>query len=397
MEETYLIYFAMILLLGTLVSALATKLRISNVFFLVFTGMVLGSFGLINFPNKTIIIISTLSMIIVVFDSTVKLKFRDIEKFSSYSMKLVLIFFLLNLGFLSAATYFMFDLTSEKYLSFVLAFTFACLMYGIDHFLTLDGISKSKVIKVLEIESLLNRPLTLIAPLILLNYMSNIYTHTELGGFAEIYLFLNHVITGTVIGVLGGIFVIVILNSIKQEELSYLVVLTSCVVIYVVAESVKSNGVISLTIFSLLFGNYHIKHKHALEKFTSIFGYVFNLFMFILIGTVMLVKFEYLLKGTVLFLFYILIRSVSVFLALYNSGFSTREKIFMSLNIPKGIDVAIIILILMVRYSHFEGISTIIDLSLLFSLYSIVLSNILTLFIPSFMSKNVIKKQRNKS
>ncbi|MBD3204583.1 hypothetical protein GF327_09910 [Candidatus Woesearchaeota archaeon] len=397
MEELYLVYLSMILLLGTLVSALANKLKISNVMFLVFSGMLLGTFGLITFPKNAIIIISTLAMVITIFDSTVKLKFKEIEKFSSNGMKLVLLNFILTVAVITALVYFYFDLNSSNYFSFILALSISCLIYGIDHPLTLEtsDIKKNnKTIKLLEIESLLNRPLTLIAPLILLNYMQALVQGQSIFLGNEILLFFKQILFGIVIGLISGYIMLIILNTKLKQELSYLIVLTGSIVTFIFSEHINASGVLSLTVFALIFGNFHIKHKLELERFASVFSYIFNIFVFILVGTIMMIEFRYILRGSLIFLAYLVVRIISVNLSLFGSDFNFKEKLFISLNITKGMEVAIIILIMLIRYKDIPGMDTIINLSLLFSLYSFIISNLTGVF-SYYLLKNEQEKKRH--
>ncbi|MBU0757828.1 MAG: cation:proton antiporter [Nanoarchaeota archaeon] len=390
MVEEYLLFLAMILLLGTLVSALAYKLKISNVLFLVFSGMVLGSFGIINFPHNTIILISTLAMIIVIFDSTVRLKFKDVEKFSSYSMRLVLGFYFACVFFLTFAVFLLFDISADPYQSLVLSLIFSSLMFGIDHGLNIEQLKVSannKIIKLLEIESLLNRPLTIIAPLILLHYLAAVANGSNVSFITEIVIFLKQLFFSVLFGGVLGFVVYVILNTKLKENLSYLVALTGSVLTFILAEMFSFSGVISLTVFALIFGNFHIRHKLELEKFTSLFGYIFNIFVFILIGSVLLVDFDYIVRGTIIFIFYILLRFITVNLSLIGAGFTLKNKIFMTLNVTKGIDVAIIILIMLSQYQVISGMKTILNLSLLFSLYCFVVSTCVALFYKPLLKK----------
>ena len=90
--------------------------------------------------------------------------------------------------------------------------------------------------------------------------------------------------------------------------------------------------------------------------------------------------------GTLLFLVYIFVCFVSVFISLKTKKFSFKEIILVSFNVPKGIDVAIIILLMMTQYNYINGIENIVNLCLLFSLYSITLSNVLGLFSKNLTS-----------
>jgi NhaP-type Na+/H+ or K+/H+ antiporter len=194
-----------------------------------------------------------------------------------------------------------------------------------------------------------------------------------------------------IIGLVSGYIIYFILNTKINEKLAYLIVLTSSIVIYISSEQINASGVIALTVFALIFGNYHIKHKLELEKFTSIFSYIFNIFVFILIGTILLIDFQYIIKGTLLFVVYLLIRFISINLALINSKINLLQKIFMTLNITKGMEVAIIILLMITRFKNLQGINIIINLSLLFCLYSFVFSSITGLYAQDFL-KNEQKK-----
>ncbi len=380
MIEQYLIDLSMILLFGTLVSALASKLNISNIFLLVFAGLALSSMGIIAFPKDTIIIISTLAMIVVVFDSTVRLKFKQIEKFSSYGMRLVLISFLFTVTTLYIATGILFDLKGTSYSTAVLILTFATLMFGIDHELSLEHVKKrSKTYQLMETESLLSTPLTLIVPLLLLKHIDAISNNSIFTEFST-YNFFLLVIISIAIGCIFGFSIYLLLNTKLKEQISYLIVLTGSVLSYIISEIIGASGVLSLTVFALVFGNYHIKNKLELEKFTSIFGYLFNIFVFIFFGTVMLIDFSYVIKGTILFGIYIATRFLAINIALLGAKISIRDKIMMSLSVSKGIETAIIILIMLASSAEVPGMQTIINLCLLFSLYGFVISNVLPLF-----------------
>ena len=387
MENLYLIYPAMLLLFGTLVSALASKLEISNAFFLYFTGMILGAFGLVNFPTETIIGISSLAVVFVVFESTVKLKFKDINKFTKYSLNIVVVSFILHICTITPLVYFMFPISDDPFISFILSLVFSSIVYGIDHDITLTKKLKKnhKLVKILEVESLINRILTIVIPLLLLKYITALITTSVLPGF-EVFLFFKQVLFGIIIGVVIGFFVLIVLNTKIVEEIAYLIVITSSIVTFSITEFFGLNGVLSLTFFSLIFGNYHVKHKKQLEKITFLFGHIFNIFVFILIGTKILISFDYFFFGTLLFLVYIFVRFVSVFISLKTKKFSFKEIILVSFNVPKGIDVAIIILLMMTQYNYINGIENIVNLCLLFSLYSITLSNVLGLFSKNLTS-----------
>ena len=389
-----LVFLAVILLVGTLSSVIAMKLKVSNVFFLVFIGMLFGIFEIGNFPKEGIVLITIIGLVMIVFTSAVKIKIKELLKYSPYILKLTVIYFVLSFIFVSIATYFLFDLKS-----LVVVFLFSSLVYGIDPSVafTMLADKKGRVSEVLRIEAIINTPLTVIASLTFLNLL---LTTGELG-YRQIsgsFLpFLNQFVYAVFVGVVFGFLIVFILKKSNLGNLNYIILITSAIITYVLAEYLKGNGILAVTIFGLIFGNYHFKKKLIYEKFVSIFSDALRIIVFILLGMIIVLPKDniFIIKGTFLFLIYLLVRFLAVSISL--KEFRLKEKIFMCLNVPKGIDVAVIILMIISgAYSGIGGLTTVVSLSLLFILYSIVLSTIATRLEEYFLSydKDVRKNQR---
>lgn len=379
-----LIFLAVILLLGTLSSLLALKLKVSNIFFLIFIGMLFGIFGF-SFPREGILTIATVALVVIIFNNTARFKFVEIIKYSQKSIKMALLFFVINLVFLSLVIFYLFNLKSVA-----LALFFASLVYGIDPTITLAVLkkSKNKIVKILQIESIINNPLTIIIPLAILNFLSKQEASPYVEASQQIMPFIQQFIVAIGVGVTFGLGIVWFMKKFEIGKLNFLVIITSSIVSYVLAEALQGSGILAVTLFGLIFGNYHLKKKESLQKFVDIFSDSLEIVVFILIGTIILIPadFSFVLKGTMLFLFYILLRFLAVQLA--NHTFTLKEKIFMSLNVPKGIDVGIVILLMISgAYTNINKIGLILNLCLLFILYSIVLSTITTRF-TSFFIKN---------
>jgi len=117
----------------------------------------------------------------------------------------------------------------------------------------------------------------------------------------------------------------------------------------------------------LLFGNVYVKQKFQLQEFASVFSNSLEILVFVLIGLMVTVPFttKFLLKSLLLFL-------------------------IMSLNVQKGIAIAVVVFSF--ATSSIEGIGTILNLSLVFMLYSIILSSIV-LRIAKFFIKDAREKK----
>jgi potassium/hydrogen antiporter len=377
-----LISIALVLLFGTLCSILAYRLKVSNVFFLVLAGMIFGVFNYVNFSSEMIITISELALIMVVFDATSKLNFKEVLKNFKDVINLNLVYFFLTIIIITITSIFLLNINPNIILASAMASLLAIIIYGIDPAITLTTIGKTKtrITDILEIESIINTPLTLIIAILLIRFM----VEGKSGTFSEhIILFLQQIFVPIGVGISLGFIIVMILKNNYFEEISHLMIITSAVISYVLSEIMQGSGVLAVTTFGLVFGNYKFRHKLEFEKFASIFAKTLQILVFILLGTIIVKSsidrtFEQLIIGTILFLLYLIIRYISIIISIKNIKF--KEKIFMTLNVPKGIDVAVIILIMINLLNHIKGINIIINISLLFVLYSIVLSTISSLF-----------------
>ena len=128
----------------------------------------------------------------------------------------------------------------------------------------------------------------------------------------------------------------------------------------------------------------------VLQKFGEIFGEVFEILVFVLIGTIIKIPWtkEFLIPASILFGVYLIIRYVSVHISFRKADYTIKERLYMTFNIPKGIAVAVVVFTL--ATTSITGIKPILDLILLFMIYSIILSTAITHF-SKFFTKVEIK------
>lgn len=380
----YLLYFAMLLLLGTLCSALADKLKISSVFFLMGTGMILGYFDLIDFSTETLIAVSTIALILVLFDSTSKLRFKEVIKYSPKALRLVFLFLIFCVMFIGFISYVSLGLNSV-----LLALLFSVITFGTDTTTALEvlKVKNNRIVKILEIEAIMNTPITVILSLALLAALKSQTTVSPIG---QGLLLISNVLIGLCIGAIVGLLMIKILKSFNLGLTQHLALMAVAVISYILAESIGGSGVLAVTVFGLIFGNSDIEHKQKLEHYTEAFSSAATIFVFILIGTTIFIDPEFILKGTFLFIIYLSVRFLSLVFAIEHLSF--KERLFMTLNVPKGIDEAILALILMGFTSIITGLYQIVNIILLFMLYSIILSTVSSAFTKRLLGIDENKK-----
>ena len=341
---------------------------------------------------------ATFALIMIIFDSTSKFKLKEIETYYGPSIKLTLTFLFFTVIALTVFIFFLFNF-SFTLESLLLALIFSSLMVGTSPDVILSSLkeTKTRVIEVLKFESILNTPLSVLAPLIFLQ----IYQ----GGFdpsSTTISFIQNVATGIGLGLVLGFIIFRVMRRSYLEEISPLVVVATALLSYTLAEAIGGNGVLAVTTLGVVYGAMVIKQKENISKFVDIFTTFLKIVTFILIGLVIALptSLTFFIKSLILFALYLLIRFAAIEIAFLKTDLTRKEKVFMSLQVSKGVAVAVVTLIL--TSFAIEGMSLIINLSLLFILYSIVLTSLMSL-VSGYFVKNTerkiesIKKPKNNS
>ncbi|NQU98183.1 cation:proton antiporter [Candidatus Woesearchaeota archaeon] len=375
---------------GLIVTIISKRLLVSNVLLLIITGILLKAIKYKGAPifslSPTFLIsISILALVMITFDGASRFKLKEVAEFSGDAGRLVLWFLITNIIILTIFTNIMFfpAFTTEFV---IFSLIFAVMMAGTDPgaiFSMMKG-KLLKVIEVLEIESIINTPIIVIIPFILLDFV------TASGHFVENFMdqiipFLRQIIVGVGTGVVVGIIIFKAMKDVYHHKLSPLAIITAALLSYVMAENLGGNGVLSVATMGLVFGNIYVKKKFFLQEFSAIFSGALQILVFVLIGFIITIEpsTEFFIKSLVLFIIMIICRWFAVAIALKNSNYKLREKIFMALNLPKGIAVAAVIFSLSVR--NIPQLNVIIDLILLFIIYSLILSSIVDKYSRKFI------------
>jgi len=167
---TDLTWFSLFLLIGILISIISAKIKISDVLLLLLVGILFGIFKPIELHPSFITGFSIFALIMIIFSSTSKFKLREISSVSPYAIKLSLLFFISTIVLLTSSTHLLFKspLTIN---AFLISGLFASLMSGTSPSAVLSLLKdqKNKLIEILEFESILNTPLMVLIPLVILD------------------------------------------------------------------------------------------------------------------------------------------------------------------------------------------------------------------------------------
>lgn len=382
-------YIGILLLAGLLCSILSRKLKIPNLLLLIAAGILFSSIRYNNqpifeIPSSLLISLAVITLALVAFDSTSTFRFREFDSLSSKALKLSLIFLILNMIFLSIATQFIFSPSS-----ILLSIIFAAVVSGTDPSATMFILSgaRSKIFEFLKIESVLNTPLTVLIPFLLVDVLNNPNISFNLNSIiSQISPFTLQFVSGIGSGVIIALIFFRFMKKYYSETLSSLTVIIVALLSYTLAEYLGGNGVLSVTTAGLMFGNlYHVKNIRKLQKFGEIFSDIFEILVFILLGFVIQIPWsslQFMLPATFLFFIFVFIRFIAVSLSFPTQEYNLKEKLYMTLNIPSGIAMAVVALTLAAK--SLIGVNIILDLIFLFLIYSLLLSTVVTHFTKYF-------------
>jgi len=380
---TELTWLSALLILGVLASIIANKINLPDIILLLIIGIIGGKY--VSFPSNFLTGLGIFALIMILFDSTSKVSIKDIREYTSYALKMTFSFLVLTVIFMSIFVILLFNLGFTGN-SVLLSILFASVLIGTDAGTVLSFLEgkKDKISEILEFESIINTPLSVLIPIIILNfYLGSIQTTGSI-----VITFLQSIMTGVGSGLILGIVIFSFMKRYYLEELiSPLVIIASALITYTLAENIGGSGVLAVTTLGLVFGRFYIKQKENAKSFISIFTNFLRIVLFVLLGSIIKIPFNvpFLLKSVALFGIYILIRYVAINIALYKSGIKRYDKVFMSLQASKGVAVAVVTFII-AGYAIPE-IQNLITLLLLFILYSIILSSIALKFYKGTSSK----------
>ena len=400
MEESLFVLtsFVIVIIVGILMSLLANKLKMSNVLFLLITGLILGYVanitGIISFSTEGMITIGVLALVLIVFYGSSKFKFQSIDEFSVTALKLIGTFLLFNLVFFSLFISWLF-FGEWTIVSILYACVFAIIMVGTDpaSVFSLMKSKKSEIIDLLEVEAILNTPVMVILPFIILDIILKSGNLVVLNWQDYTTQIFQQVLVGIGAGVFVGIIFFKAMKHFYSEDLSPLAIITSAILAYVLAENLGGNGVLSVAILGFFFGSISLANKSSLQAFSGIVSNSLEILVFILIGFIIKVDLSatFILKSLFVFAVMLLARYLAVRISLRRKDYTPKEQWFIVLNMPKGIAVAVLVFSLSVF--GISQLETLNSLMLLMMLYSIILSSVVTYHSEHFIRVKVTKEK----
>jgi len=274
---------------------------------------------------------------------------------------------------------------------------FSTIMSGTDpgSVLALFKDKTNKITELLKIESIINTPFVVLLPFIFLDLMVSIDIDVFSRFLEQIIPFLKQIVTGIGAGIVIGIVIFKVMKKKYSKTFSPLAVFIAALLAYILAENLGGNGVLAVTTLGLFFGNVYIKSKTELTKFSSELTSALEILVFVLVGFIIDIplNFRFFFISFILFIIYLFIRYLVINISL-RKEYNFKEKIFMSLNVTKGIAVAVLALILATY--NIEGFVPISRLILSFLLYSVILTSVVVRFSKYFIRITAVQPEKLK-
>ena len=389
MEEyiVYLLYLAVLLILGVLITALSNKFRLSNILFLVLAGYVLQLFGFNYFNDDIVLVLSALALILIVLETTMELDLVNIVKNFLQVLKFNLVYLILSSYVLTLAIYVLFDIPGKGFEVFVLCLLLSIIIYGVDPIIAMEFFptKKNKIREMLEIEGIISGPIVVVFSFFIINYLqSSTGSLSSSGIMIPIFLIVKQVFFALIIGiVLAYVFYKLLKNFEITQELSALLIITIGIAVFVIGEGIGTNGSLAVAVYGLFLRG--LTKEEMPKKYTSMIAHILFIIVFILFGIEFFFpEIGFWIKAFGLFVAYLVLRFLCIFLFMRDINF--REKLFMTLNVAKGIEVALVLFIMKLNFSDVQGINLILGIGFMFFILSYIMSTLVNYFSDFFLN-----------
>lgn len=338
---TILTQLSVLLIIGLFCIALSSRLQISRVLPLLLAGLIIGKFtDFFSVEGVFLVSLATVTLALVIFDGASKLSYRQINKYSGPAFKLTFWHVVLTGLIAGFGSYILFFHGFEH--AVLLSVLLGIVLVGTDAGIVLLMLKEqgAKIGQLLAVEAVINTPFVVVLPFILLDTITEVFTTQLLVGI------IQQIIVGIGAGVVLGLLILKTLRKLYSQDVSTATVIATALLSYILAENLGGSGVLAVATLGLMFGNFSFRNKDALEDFAVTFNSILEILIFLLIGILiggqMPLTLGFLFKTLILFVALIGARFAAVWITMRSQS-TTPEMVFLSLSIPKGLAVAVLI------------------------------------------------------
>jgi potassium/hydrogen antiporter len=395
-----LAYIAIVLLVGILCKFIAKELKLPYSLILILLGMLFGTIffsgnPLLRIDNNLILGIGTLALVMLVFDSASRIRVKENALEALPSIKFINLFVLLSVLVVSFFTaemfYYSMTLSAVIYSLFLSVMVVETDLGSV--LLIFKDFAKDRakhVLNFLETEANLNTAFVIVLPFVILGLFNNINFSSQNAALSLLHNlpdFLYGILVALGVGIVVGLIMLRLMRDWYDEQFTPVALVAAALVAYAFSLLLGGNGIIAVAVMGFIFGNTFVSGKEQLSEFSQMFSAAVEILVFVMLGLVVRlpISFSYVLMTLLLFVVVLAVRTLAVFISLKDDKeFSDYEKMFIGLNMPKGIAIASVVLVL-ATYGV-PALSVVLQLAVMMMIYSIVLSFILDFYAKPFLT-----------
>lgn len=372
----FLTSLTLVLLAGIISISISRKFKLPLPLILFILGSVLGN---IFYNNRPIIdlggmflaTLSIVALVVVLFDSTRKIRLHEHDISMKISLKFFIISLILNLIIISFAAKAFFEM--QGFSSVILALLVSCVEYfAIFPRLHLPT---NRITHFVKNEANLSCAVILLIPFLILSLADMLNSKIGLNLFSKVVLVATNLFAGIGAGVIVGLIMFNLLSKQSFDKIGTLVLGVGLLLAFIVAQKIGGNGFAAVATIGFIFGNIFVKQKHTIVKHENMIYSALEVLMFIIAGVVVSIPmslrfFEF---SFGLFLIYLVIRLVVSRIVLRK--YDPAERLEIAFFVPKGL-ATVTVAFALLNFS-FSGVVLLVQLLLAFFVYSLVFDTIL--------------------
>lgn len=342
MSSHVILIFGTLIVVGTFLSKISSRIGLPVLLVFLGVGMIAGSdvLNLISFSNYEVARdFANLALIFILFDSGFNTKRQNLKKYSGPSLTLATAGILLTAVCLGTLIHFLIgvDWALSMLIGSIISSTDAAAVMTIMR----EKPVKAHVSSTLEIESAANDPMAILLTVFMINFIQS----AGATGASEYVFFVARLFWQ--FG--GGILTAFVLSRVAvwlfnhfgsdNQAMFYVLYVGVVLSIYSAADAIEANGTIAVFFAGYKMGNTNFVFKRGLSHFISGLSSFSNMFVFLLLGLLVfphsMIKVWH--QGIILALALMFVaRPLTVFLCTAPFRFSFKDRVFISWGGLKG-------------------------------------------------------------
>lgn len=354
---TFLLIVSAVIGIGFFANFIFKRTNIPDIVWLLLLGLLIGPVLRIVSPETLIGFLpyfSAIALLIILFDAGININLYRLLEEAPRGLALALSGFVLSMLGVGWISYLVLEL------SYLKSLLLGAILGGVSSAIVIPVVSELRGIRedsklVLDIESALTDPLCIIVSFALIGMILPYGSVAILGLKGAIEEVVASFSISIVIGLLGGIFWLIVFQFLRDKDYNYMLTLAFLFFMYPLVESVGGNGAIASLMIGLSLGNGRKLAKmlrieevksglgKKTKEFHSYISFFVKTFFFVTLGLIIsLSRLDLFLYGLGISLVLLGIRFLAVKISTISSDIKNKDIEIMGVMIPRGLAAAVL-------------------------------------------------------